>query len=85
MRIKIKLYGSKKCHKTNYYITELKKYNLDFSFLDVVENEKYAEELKSLYETRRINYPTLLLGDKKLRNPSERELHKWLTKKGVIK
>jgi arsenate reductase-like glutaredoxin family protein len=85
MEKEIKLYGSIKCHKTKYYISELEKYNLNFRFLDVVENEKYAGELRSLYLTRRLNFPTIMLGDKKLRNPNDSDLKKWLLKKGYIK
>jgi arsenate reductase-like glutaredoxin family protein len=85
MNKQIKLYGSINCHKTNYYISELKKYNLDFLFLDVVKNEEYAKELRSLYLTGRLNFPTITLGDKKLRNPKDEDLKKWLIKKEFIK
>jgi arsenate reductase-like glutaredoxin family protein len=85
MNNKIKLYGSAKCHKTKYYISELKKYKLDFHFLDVVENDEYAKELRSLYLTGRLNFPTIMLGDKKLRNPKDADLKKWLIKKEFIK
>ncbi len=81
----IKLYGSKNCHKTNYYISELKKYKLEFRFLDVIKNKEYAEELKSLYKTKKLNFPTILVDGKKLRNPNDKELKKWLIKKNLLK
>ena len=76
----IKLYGSKNCHKSNYYKAFLETRNLDYVFLDVVANEFHAEELRNLYENRKLNFPTLLLNDKKLRNPSDYELNKWIKK-----
>lgn len=76
----IKLYGSRSCHKSNYYKTFLETRNLDYVFLDVVQNEKHAEELRNLYENRKLNFPTVLIGDKKLRNPSDYELDKWIKK-----
>jgi arsenate reductase-like glutaredoxin family protein len=84
MNNEIKLYGSEKCHKTNDYISVFKKNNLAFIFLDVIANECHAEELKSLYTTRKLNFPTIMIGDKRLRNPSEFELKKWLIGKGLI-
>ncbi|WP_255572907.1 glutaredoxin family protein [Hanstruepera marina] len=76
----IKLYGSKQCHKSDYYKTFLETRNLDYVFLDVIENAVYAEELCNLYKNRKLNFPTLLLGEKKLRNPKDNELDKWINK-----
>ncbi|MGB0892183.1 MAG: glutaredoxin family protein [Flavobacteriaceae bacterium] len=76
----IKLYGAQRCHKTQYYQTFLKTRNLDYAFLDVEQNENFAEELRNLYKNRRLNFPTITIGKKKLRNPSDRDLEKWLTK-----
>ena len=36
-----------------------------------------AEELRSLYETGKLNFPTILVNEKKLRNPTDKELIKW--------
>ncbi len=76
----IKLYGATGCHKSNYYKLLLDKTGLDYQFLDVENNESYAEELRGLYETRRLNFPTITIGKKKLRNPYKEELEKWLDK-----
>lgn len=76
----IKLYGSKNCHKSNYYRTFLEARNLDYVFLDVTKNDLHAEELRNLYKNRKLNFPTLLLDEKKLRNPSDYELDKWIKK-----
>jgi arsenate reductase-like glutaredoxin family protein len=76
----IKLYGTERCHKTQYYKMFLSQTELDYSFLDVEENPDYAEELRSLYQNRKLNFPTITIGEKKLRNPSEKELTKWLDK-----
>ena len=50
----------------------------------MIGNEDYAKELIALYETKRLNFPTLLLGKKKLRNPSNFALMKWLKKLDYI-
>jgi hypothetical protein len=58
----------------------LDKTDLPYQFLDVENNETSAEELRSLYENRRLNFPTITIGKKKLRNPYKEELEKWLNK-----
>ena len=80
MATEIKLYGTERCHKTQYYKTFLNQKGLNFSFLDVEKNNEYAEELRQLYENRRLNFPTITIGSKKLRNPTDKELTKWLDK-----
>jgi arsenate reductase-like glutaredoxin family protein len=77
----MKLYGTEKCHKTNYYKGFLKANEVDYVFLEVEKNTKNATELRTLYENRRLNFPTITIGDKKLRNPSDKELQKWLDTK----
>ena len=76
----IKLYGANGCHKTNYYKILLDKTELPYQFLDVEENKDHAEELRSLYENRKLNFPTITIGKKKLRNPSDKDLKKWIEK-----
>ncbi len=76
----IKLYGSAACHKTNYYKDFLNKTNLPYHFLDVEHDKMAAEELRTLYTNRKLNFPTITIGTKKLRNPPEPELEKWLNK-----
>ena len=78
MRLNIKLYGTERCHKTQHYKTYLNQKGLDFLFLDVEENDPFAEELRDLYENRKLNFPTITIGTKKLRNPSDKDLNKWL-------
>jgi glutaredoxin len=77
---KIKLYGAEGCHKTHYYKLLLDETKLPYQLLDVEENEAYAEELRNLYENRKLNFPTITIGKKKLRNPYKEELEKWLNK-----
>ena len=77
---KIKLYGAKHCHKTQYYQAFLDKTGLAYNFLDVEENADYAQELRNLYENQKLNFPTITIGKKKLRNPKIEELQKWLNK-----
>ena len=81
----IKLYGAARSHKTQLYLDYLRENELDFEFLDVEEDEAAATELRSLYETGRLNFPTFMLKDKKLRNPSMIDLEKWMGKKDIKK
>ncbi|MFT4611762.1 MAG: arsenate reductase-like glutaredoxin family protein [Glaciecola sp.] len=74
----IKLYGSNRCHKTQFYIKFLDETRLPYEFLDVEINKDYAEELRGLYTNRKLNFPTITIGSKKLRNPQTKELEKWL-------
>ncbi|MDO5968538.1 glutaredoxin domain-containing protein [Flavivirga aquimarina] len=78
MKRTIKLYGAERCHKTQYYKAFLETRNLDYMFLDVETNGAFADELRSLYENRKLNFPTITIGDKKLRNPSDKELDKYI-------
>ncbi len=76
----IKLYGSEHCHKTKYYQSILMERGLAFEFLDVIADETQAENLRKLYENGKLNFPTITIGNKKLRNPGNAELNKWLAK-----
>ena len=76
----IKLYGTESCHKTKYYKSLLDKTELTYQFLDVAQNATYAEELRGLYENNNLNFPTITIGRKKLRNPHKQELELWLDK-----
>ncbi len=76
----LKLYGKKDCRKTQYYQSILEEIGLPYQFLDVIENEDFAEELRNLYTNKKLNFPTITIGDKKLRNPYKEELLKWINK-----
>lgn len=76
----IKLFGSENCHKTNYYKDLLKDSNLAYKFLDVISKEDHAKELRGLYKSSKLNFPTLTIDKKKLRNPGKEELFKWIDK-----
>ena len=74
----IKLFGHKDCHKTKIYQSYLKEKGIEFDFLDVHEDDAAADELRSLYTTGKLNFPTILVGTKNLRNPKFKDLDKWL-------
>mgnify|MGYP003676651637 CR=1 FL=1 len=76
--LKIKLYGTSRCHKTQHYIKVLNEIGLPYSFLDVEINESFAAELRNLYANKTLNFPTITLGTKRLRNPPDGELIKWI-------
>jgi hypothetical protein len=54
--------------------------NLEYSYLDVELNTVSAEELRSLYETRKLNFPSTTIVEKIVRNPSDKDLNKWIEK-----
>jgi len=74
----ITLYGADRCHKTQHYIRFFQDRDLEFVFLDVEKHEKHAADLRRLYTNGRLNFPTITLDHKKLRNPSDSELLKWI-------
>lgn len=76
----IKLFGAKRCHKTQYYKKFLEDLNLKYKFLDVELNEENATSLRNLYENKKLNFPTITIGEKRLRNPSDKDLKKWIEK-----
>lgn len=76
----IKLYNAQRCHKTRFYQSFLERKNREHLFFDVEQNENYAEELRALYPNRQLHFPTLIVGNKKLRNPTEKDLNKWIDK-----
>jgi len=76
----LKLYGAARCHKTQYYQLLLDQTELTYDFLDVELDEIHAEALRNLYENRKLHFPTITIGTKKLRNPSKEVLIKWLDK-----
>ena len=57
----IKLYGASGCHKTNYYRSYFDKMKVTYQFLDVEEYKDRAEELRGLYENRKLNFPTITI------------------------
>jgi len=54
--------------------------NLNYAFLDVENNKENEIELRNLYKNRKLNFPTITVHDKKLRNPTEEDLQKWIDK-----
>lgn len=78
MKDNIILYGSENCHKTLYYKAYLTERNIGFTFKDVIQDNKAAIELRNLHKTRRLNFPTFFIKDKKLRNPNDGDLEKHL-------
>ena len=76
----IKLYGAQRCHKTRFYQSFLERKNREYLFFDVEQNENSAEELRALYPNRQLHFPTLTIGEKRLRNPTENTLNTWIEK-----
>jgi arsenate reductase-like glutaredoxin family protein len=79
--MKIQLFGTKKCHKTAYYKVFLETRKLRYVFLDIENNEENETKLRNLYKNKKLNFPTITIDSKKLRNPSDSTLQKWIDKK----
>lgn len=74
----ITLYGSENCHKTVYYRNFFISRNLKFTFKDVLKRDNFAQELRNLYPDGNLHFPTILIDNKRLRNPNDTKLIKWL-------
>lgn len=66
---KIKLYGASGCHKSRYYRILLDETKLPYEFLDVEESSAHARELRNLYQNKKLNFPTITIGKKKIAQP----------------
>ena len=77
-KLEVILYGTERCHKTQYYKSFLDERNINYTLLDVEVNPACADRLRSLYKSGKLNFPTITIGEKKLRNPSVKKLDKWL-------
>ena len=75
----IKIYGATRCHKTQFYIKFLNETGWHYEFLDIEKNKDHAEELRGLFKNRKLNFPTITIGSKVLRNPKTEHLETWLT------
>lgn len=80
MKPVITLYGAERCHKSQYYKTYFENLKLKYEFLDVELDDANANALRNLYDNRKLNFPTIIIGEKKLRNPSDKDLEKWIDK-----
>lgn len=79
----IRLYGTRRCHKSRFYEDALQARNLPYVLRDVEQDEAAAEELRHLYPNGALNFPTLLIQGKRVRNPSLRELDRVLAHLGI--
>jgi len=74
----ITLFGTEDCHKTQFYSSWFSENHIPFTFLDIHKDKTASLWLSSLYTTRKKHFPTILIGSKRLRNPSITDLKKWL-------
>ena len=76
----IQLYGTERCHKTQYYKAFFNAHYLKYVFIDVQKELSHATALRNLYAHKKLHFPTISIGSKTLRNPTEKELQKWIQK-----
>ena len=80
----VTLYGSNECHKTLAYKRHLEGLGVGHEFLDVRLDAEAAEHLRSCYADRRLNYPTIVIGERRMRNPPLLKLEKELRRSGIL-
>ena len=56
--LEVILYGTQRCHKTQYYKSFFDERNINYVLLDIEENPIYADRLRSLYKSGKLNFPT---------------------------
>ncbi|MEO2053103.1 MAG: hypothetical protein ABGX00_15210 [Allomuricauda sp.] len=78
----ILLYGTESCHKTQLYKNWLGENNVPFLFKDI-SDEEVGNKLSELYDGKAKHFPTLVVGNKRLRNPSTTEISKWLLNESI--
>lgn len=81
----IVLYGSSTCYKTNALLRFLQEIDRPFLFFDVEKDPEKAQELRNMYFFKRLIYPTLLVDDKKMKEPAFFEVELLLRKKNMWK
>ncbi len=74
----IKLFGIANCHKTQFYKQRLMDDNIPFDFYDIEENPMHKELLSFYYSKGQTHFPTLVIGDKILRNPTDKAIQKQI-------
>lgn len=80
----VKLYGSGDCHKTLVYKRHLESLGVTFEFLDVHLDAQAAEDLSNSNADRRLSYPMMVVGGRRLRNPPLAKLDKELRRSGIL-
>ena len=79
----IKLYGTGWCPKSANLRNYLQSKWIDFEDYNVETDENAAEEVKRLYDGH-LKFPTVVLGDDHLKNPSIPELNTFLKKHHLL-
>lgn len=74
---KITLYGTGWCPKTSMLSNAMQADGYDFDFKNVEDDLNAAEEVKKLYNGK-LKFPTVVIGEKHIKNPSISELLTFL-------
>ena len=82
--LNLQLFGSLACHKTKEYIGFLEKNGVKFEYYDVKDDLDAAEKLKKLFKSDELKFPTFILNDRIIRNPTIEKLEKQLERNELI-
>lgn len=80
----VEFYGSDDCYKTRAYRQRLETLGVPYRFLDVKHDPDAADRLRALYADKRLKYPTVVVGGRRLRNPTQTDLDKELYRSGIL-
>lgn len=79
----IKLFGKNSCHKSRFYQEWLRHQNIPFDFYELENNTMNTEFLTMFYAEGKAHFPTIVVGNRTLRNPSLSKISKQLVLEGV--
>lgn len=78
----VTLFGETRCHKTRYYQKALEERGVLYELAEVDKDDRAAQRLVDLTGSAG-KFPTFLIKERKIRNPSPRELDKALARAGL--
>lgn len=80
---RVLLYGAARCHKSMAYKDALTERNVAFLFLDIEKNSVAAQALRDHLKSDALKFPTVIVGERVMRNPTLNELDRALAHAGL--
>jgi peptide-methionine (S)-S-oxide reductase len=79
----IKLFGKATCHKSQFYKQWLTDNHIPYDFYELKNNEMNQDFLTLFYANGQQHFPTIVIGNKTLRNPEVSKIGRQLIKASV--
>lgn len=82
----VKIFGESDCRKSAFYLEQLSSEGIAHEFVDVTDaaNMLEVKALQDAFPEVKLKFPTVLVNDKRLSNPTTHELEKALTRVGLM-